>query len=78
MVAAGEQVLDVPPKLAARVRLLQAGDMNNNDPQRCLVGGGRGAAVAGQAPGARRGPRRRAEGGGETVGRVNPVLIFAE
>jgi hypothetical protein len=31
MVAAGEQVLDVPPKLAARVRLLQAGDMNNND-----------------------------------------------
>ena len=26
LVAAGEQVLDVPPKLAARVRLLQAGD----------------------------------------------------
>ena len=26
LVAAGEQVLDVPPKLAARVRLLQAGE----------------------------------------------------
>jgi hypothetical protein len=25
-------VLDVPPKLAARVRLLQAGDTNKNDP----------------------------------------------
>ena len=33
LVAAGEQVLDVPPKLAARVRLLQAGDTNKNDPE---------------------------------------------
>jgi len=32
LVAAGEQVLDVPPKLAARVRLLQAGDTGKNDP----------------------------------------------
>src|SRR5215471_2529062 len=32
LVAAGEPVLDVPPKLAARVRLLQAGDTNKNDP----------------------------------------------
>jgi transposase len=32
LVTAGEQVLDVPPKLAARVRLLQAGDTNKNDP----------------------------------------------
>jgi transposase len=32
LVAAGEQVLDVPPKLAARVRLLQSGDINKNDP----------------------------------------------
>ena len=32
LVAAGEQVLDVPPKLAARVRLLQSGDTNKNDP----------------------------------------------
>jgi transposase len=30
--AAGERVLDVPPKLAARVRLLEAGDTNKNDP----------------------------------------------
>ena len=30
--AAGEQVLDVPPKLAARVRLLATGDINKNDP----------------------------------------------
>ena len=32
LVAAGERVLDVRPKLAARVRLLQAGDTNKNDP----------------------------------------------
>jgi transposase len=32
LVAAGERVLDVPPKLASRVRLLQAGDTNKNDP----------------------------------------------
>jgi hypothetical protein len=32
LVAAGEQVLDVQPKLAARVRLLAAGDVNKNDP----------------------------------------------
>jgi transposase len=32
LVTAGERVLDVPPKLAARVRLLQAGDTNKNDP----------------------------------------------
>jgi transposase len=32
LVAAGEQVLDVPPKLAARVRLLQSGDTSKNDP----------------------------------------------
>jgi transposase len=32
LVAAGEMVLDVPPKLAARVRLLNSGDTNKNDP----------------------------------------------
>ena len=32
LLAAGEQVLDVPPKLAARVRLLATGDINKNDP----------------------------------------------
>jgi transposase len=32
LVAAGDLVLDVQPKLASRVRLLQAGDVNKNDP----------------------------------------------
>ncbi len=32
LVAAGEPVLDVPPKLAARVRLLARGNVNQNDP----------------------------------------------
>jgi transposase len=36
LVAAGERVLDVPPKLAARVRLLEAGDTNKNDPDDAL------------------------------------------
>ena len=36
LVAAGDRVLDVPPKLAARVRLLQAGDTNKNDPNDAL------------------------------------------
>ena len=32
LVGAGEKVLDVPPKLAARARLLDNGDANKNDP----------------------------------------------
>jgi transposase len=32
LVGAGEKVLDVPPKLAARARLLDNGDVNKNDP----------------------------------------------
>ena len=36
LVAAGEPVLDVQPKLASRVRLLQAGDTNKNDPNDAL------------------------------------------
>ena len=32
LIAAGERVLDVPPKLAARVRLLDTGQINKNDP----------------------------------------------
>ena len=32
LLAAGEQVLDVQPKLAARVRLLNTGQVNKNDP----------------------------------------------
>jgi transposase len=31
LVAAGERVLDIQPKLAARVRVLEAGDTNKND-----------------------------------------------
>jgi transposase len=36
LVAAGERVLDVPPKLAARVRLLQCGGSSKNDPNDAL------------------------------------------
>ena len=36
LVAAGERVLDVQPKLAARVRLLATGDSNKNDPNDAL------------------------------------------
>ena len=36
LVAAGERALDVQPKLASRVRLLQAGDTNKNDPDDAL------------------------------------------
>ncbi len=32
LVGAGEKVLDVPPKLASRARLLDNGDVNKNDP----------------------------------------------
>src|SRR5262245_26715245 len=32
LLSAGERVLDVPPRLAARVRLLATGDINKNDP----------------------------------------------
>ena len=32
LLGAGERVLDVPPKLGARVRLLATGDVNKNDP----------------------------------------------
>src|SRR6201996_8096660 len=47
LVAAGEQVLDVPPKLAARVRLLASGNVNKNDPNDA-----RAVAVAALRPGA--------------------------
>ena len=32
LLSAGERVLDVQPKLAARMRLLAAGDTGKNDP----------------------------------------------
>jgi transposase len=49
LLAAGERVLDVQPKLGARVRLLAAGDTNKNDPNDA-----RSAAVAAlRSPGVR-------------------------
>ena len=47
LVAAGERVLDVQPKLAARVRLLATGDGEQERPQRRPLGRHRGAALAG-------------------------------
>src|SRR5580693_2471537 len=41
LLSAGERVLDVPPRLAARVRLLATGDVSKNDP-----GDARSVAVA--------------------------------
>ena len=49
LLAAGEQVLDVQPKLGARVRLLAAGGVNKNDPNDA-----RSVAVAALRPPARR------------------------
>ena len=65
LVAAGERVLDVQPKLAARVRLLEARRHEQDRPGRCPVGGGRGVAVQEPPGGDRRWPRRRAEGAGQ-------------
>ena len=36
LVAAGERVLDIQPKLAARVRVLEAGNTHKNDPNDAL------------------------------------------
>ena len=58
---AGETVVDVPPKLAARARLLDNGDANQNDPQRrplCRPGRPVGKARVG---GHKKGPRRSDE-----------------
>jgi len=49
LVAAGERVVDGQPRLAARVRLLEAGDTNKNDPSDALS-----VAIAALGPGARR------------------------
>ena len=53
LVSAGERVLDVQPKLAARVRLLAAGAVNKNDPNDA-----RSVAIArcAQPPACRSGP----------------------
>jgi transposase len=53
LVAAGERVLDVQPKLGARVRLLAAGDTNKNDPNDA-----RSVAIAALRSPARRGVKR--------------------
>ena len=53
LLAAGERVLDVPPKLGARVRLLAAGDTNKNDPddaRSVAVAALRSPGVAGVRP----------------------------
>jgi transposase len=47
LVTAGEHVLDVPPKLAARVRLLGSGSTDKNDPNDA-----RSVAIAALRPGA--------------------------
>jgi hypothetical protein len=67
LVAAGERVLDVPPKLAARGAAAAGWRCEQERPERRPVGGGRRAAVQGRAPGGRGRPRRRAEGLGETA-----------
>src|SRR5437762_13043038 len=53
LLSAGGRVLDVPPKLAARVRLLATGGINKNDPS----GARSGAGAAARSPGVREAPR---------------------
>jgi hypothetical protein len=67
LVAAGERVLDVPPKLAARVRLLQAGGTNKNDPNDAYSVAVAALRPRSKRPGARRGPCRGAEGVGQAA-----------
>src|SRR5262249_5111599 len=79
LAAAGERVLDAQPKLAARVRLPEAGDTNKTDrtmpggrratearrPEGGRAGGGGGVGAGGPRGGDRRWPRRRADGAGQ-------------
>jgi hypothetical protein len=62
LVAAGERVLDVQPKLGARVRLLAAGDTNKNDPNDARSVGPRRCARPARPAGqrARQAPRHAA------------------
>jgi hypothetical protein len=62
LVAAGERVLDVQPKLGARVRLLTAGEHEQERPQRRPVGCCRGAALSSSPGGLSRRPRGGAQG----------------
>ena len=68
LVAAGERVLDVQPKLASRVRLLQAGDTNKNDPNDALSV----AVAALRSRTCRAGDRRGLPGGAEGVVQAAP------
>src|SRR2546430_16964149 len=52
LLAAGERVLDVQPKLAARGRLLAAGNNKKNEPHDAPAGGGAGRRFA-RGPGGR-------------------------
>ena len=54
LLAAGEQVLDIQPKLGSRVRLLSSGKSNKNDPNDA-----RSVAVAALRSPARRAGHRR-------------------
>jgi transposase len=65
LIAAGERVLDVQPKLAARVRLLQTENSGQGRPQRCPVRRGGGLAFQGSASGNRRRSRHGAQNLGE-------------
>lgn len=47
LVAAGEHVVDVPPKLSSRVRLLERGRIDKTDPKRRPFGRDRGLAHTG-------------------------------
>jgi transposase len=67
LVTAGERVLGVPPELASRVRLLQAGDTTKNDPHDA-----RSVAVAALRPRARRGDSRRPRCGFEDLAQAAP------
>ena len=67
LVAAGERVLDVPLKLAARVRLLASGNVNKNDPNDA-----RPAAVAALRPASCRPVRADDHGGAEDLGQAAP------
>jgi hypothetical protein len=61
LIAVGERVLDVPPKLAARVRLLNTRRHQQKRSQRCPVGGHRGLEVAPGAVGVGRRSHRHHE-----------------
>ena len=51
LVAMGERVLDVQPKLGARVRLLATGASEQERPERRVLGRGRGVALEEPPPG---------------------------